>query len=80
MPFETTLGSKSLPSCEKLSAYGANSLAVSSTIVLYAKGIEPSINVMTCFISATPFWNEKSAGGFGDVVGATKVVIVTVYV
>ena len=38
------------------------------------------MKVKIYLVSATPFWNEKSAGGFGIVVGGTKASIVTVYV
>ena len=55
-------------------------LAVSSTKVQDATGIDPSMKVITCLVSATPFWNEKSAAGFGEVVGGTKAAIVTVCV
>ena len=53
---------------------------MSSTNVLDATGIDPSKKVKTCLVSATPFWNEKSIGGYGVVVGGTNAAIVTVYV
>jgi len=60
--------------------WAANAFAVSSSKVQDATGIDPSTNVTACLVSATPFWNEKSAGGFGVDEGGTKAAIFTVYV